>query len=141
MIPGIMKPELESLLIRHEGMRLKAYLDTKGIITIGVGRNLEGNGITDDEAIYLLRNDIARVAQEAADNFVWFQSLSQPRQDVICDMLFMGLARFKTFTRMLAAIEADDFTQAANEMLASMWAAEVGRRAVELAMIMKTSMY
>ena len=44
-------------LIRDEGLRLKVYLDSEGIETIGVGRNLQ-KGITRDEAMFLLNNDI-----------------------------------------------------------------------------------
>ena len=54
--------ELERLLIYHEGLRLGVYRCPAGKLTIGVGRNLEDRGITEEEAYYLLRNDIADVA-------------------------------------------------------------------------------
>lgn len=47
--------EFEQMLIRHEGLKLKPYQCTAGKLTIGVGRNIEDMGITEDEAIYMLR--------------------------------------------------------------------------------------
>lgn len=41
-------------LIRDEGIRLKPYTCTAGKITIGVGRNLEGNPLKDFEVMRLL---------------------------------------------------------------------------------------
>ena len=41
-------------LIRDEGIRLKPYKCTSGKITIGVGRNLEGNPLKDFEVMRLL---------------------------------------------------------------------------------------
>jgi len=51
---------LEEMLIRHEGKRSLPYECSAGKISVGVGRNLEDNPLTDDEIMYLLRNDIAR---------------------------------------------------------------------------------
>jgi lysozyme len=36
-------------LVQSEGLRLEVYQDTLGIDTIGVGRNLEDRGITQEE--------------------------------------------------------------------------------------------
>ena len=36
-------------LIAHEGLKLQVYQDTLGIDTIGIGRNLEDRGITQEE--------------------------------------------------------------------------------------------
>ena len=44
-------------LIRHEGLRLTPYRCPAGRLTIGVGRNLEEKGISEQEAMVLLEND------------------------------------------------------------------------------------
>ena len=49
---------LKDMLIRHEGLKLKPYLCTAGKLTIGVGRNIQDRGITYQEAMMLLENDI-----------------------------------------------------------------------------------
>ena len=43
------REDLVTKLITHEGLRLQVYKDTLGIDTIGIGRNLEDRGITDEE--------------------------------------------------------------------------------------------
>lgn len=128
---------LERQLAKHEGLRLKPYRCTAGKLTIGYGRNLEDNGITKAEALTMLRNDIANVKAEL-ERLGWWRRLDDTRQDVIANMAFnIGLTRLLTFKRMIAAIEDADYTKAADEMMDSKWAAQVGSRAVELARKMK----
>ncbi len=119
-------------LIRHEGLRLKPYEDSEGILTIGVGRNLEDVGLSDAEVMFLLGNDIEIVLRQCR-TFPWWNSLNQERQDVIANMVFnLGLPRFKGFKKTIAFIEAGDYQSAAVEMLDSKWARQVKGRAVEL---------
>jgi lysozyme len=130
------------MLIKHEGMRLKPYTCPAGKITIGCGRNLEDVGISQNEAYILLGYDIERVLQEATREFAWFKSLNMPRQDVILSMIFnMGLPRFKGFQKMIAAVINGRFDHAADEMLDSKWASQVGERAKDLAQIMRSGRY
>lgn len=129
---------LEDMLIRHEGLRLKPYRDSVGKLTIGVGRNLDDVGITEEEARYLLKNDIQKAVAEAK-RFPWYAKLNNPRKQAIIDMIYnLGASRFLGFKKMLAALEAGDYEAAAREMLDSKWAQQVGRRATELAEIMRT---
>lgn len=128
---------LERQLVKHEGLRLKPYRCTAGKLTIGYGRNLDDNGITKAEALTMLRNDIANVKAEL-ERLGWWRRLDDTRQDVIANMAFnIGLTRLLTFKRMIAAIEDAEYTKAADEMMDSKWAAQVGSRAVELARKMK----
>ncbi len=134
--------KLRNMLIKHEGIRLKPYWDTEGKLTIGVGRNIESVGITNDEAYLLLNNDIHRVAREVTDAFAWLKSLSAARQDVVMSMVFnMGLTRFKEFERLIGALIVQNYERAADEMLNSKWASQVKVRAVELAFIMRNGTY
>lgn len=127
---------LKQRLILHEGMQVKPYTDTKGKLTIGVGRNLEDVGISQDEALHLLDNDIAR-ARADADTFQFFGNLDPVRQDVLVELVFnMGLEKIHEFKKMLAAMAKGDFHIASAEMLNSEWASQVGMRAVNLAKIM-----
>ena len=128
--------ELIALLIKHEGIEFKPYEDTEGKLTIGVGRNLADVGISRDEAMYLLRNDIDR-AIEAAEKYPWFSRINPARQAVVISMIFnMGPKRFSRFHKTINFIEAEMFQEAADEMLRSKWAYQVGRRATELSIIM-----
>lgn len=79
---------IEEQLILHEGLHLKPYQDTTGHLTIGVGRNLNTTGITRDEAIHLLRNDIIRIKKELISAFPFFVRLAPTRRQVLIDMAF-----------------------------------------------------
>lgn len=132
------RESLKSLIIRHEGLSLVPYKDSVGKLTIGVGRCLETQGITPIEANYLLDNDLNRVVSECRSSFAWFDGLCDSRQNVIASLVFnLGLNGFKGFVKLIAAVERKDFYDAANEMLLSKWAGQVGERAVELSSMMR----
>lgn len=133
---------LREMIMRHEGFREKAYTDSEGILSIAFGRNIQQVGVTREEGLFLLANDIRRVVNEAADHFYWFKSLNVPRQDVVLSMLYnLGLVRFNTFTKFTAALSFQNYDKAATEMLDSKWASQVGERAKELAQIMRSGVY
>lgn len=129
---------LRALLKRHEGVRPTFYLDTLGIPTIGVGRNLRDKGLSSAEVDYLLDNDLMEIEHALRQQFVWFAALSAPRQIALIDMAFMGPKKLESFPQMVAAFAAGDYTEAARQMLASKWADQVGTRAVDLATIVRT---
>ncbi|MCB7129934.1 MAG: hypothetical protein J3T61_10405 [Candidatus Brocadiales bacterium] len=125
-------------LIKHEGLRLKPYRDTVGKLTIGVGRNLDDVGISEDEALQMLRNDITSIRTMLVHTFPWFQKLNGARRDVVANMVFnLGLGRFKRFRKLIAALIVHDYDRAAIEMMDSKWADQVGSRANELSYIMR----
>jgi lysozyme len=130
---------LKDQLILHEGLKLEPYQCTAGKLTIGVGRNIEDIGITEDEARYLLDNDILRVCDELDRNLSWWRDLSDVRQRILVDMVFnLGISRFMQFQNTISAIENGDYDKAAEEMLDSRWAQQVGQRAHRLAGAMIT---
>lgn len=122
---------------RYEGFSKLPYKCPTGHLTIGYGHNLE-NGISAAAAEFLLQEDLARAERAVKNAFPWWWKLADARQFVLVDMAFnMGLAGLKGFKKMLASTEQGDYQTAAKEMLASKWAAQVGRRAVELSKIME----
>lgn len=132
------KEKLRDMLIRHEGIRLHPYKCSADKLTIGVGRNIEDNGISISEASLMLDNDILRVHEELSMNFEWYNHLTQVRKAALIDMCFnLGLTRFKKFKNMIKAIDQTDYAVAADEMLDSKWARQVGDRADELSSMMR----
>lgn len=130
---------LKQMLIQHEGLRLKPYIDTVGKVTIGVGRNLTDNGISTGEALLLLEHDMDQAIQLLRANIPIYTVLSDVRQLVLTDMGFnLGVKRLQAFKQMLAAIDRSDWAGAKRQMLASKWASQVGYRAIELAEMMET---
>jgi len=130
---------LIQMLRQEEDVKKFPYTDTKGKITIGVGRNLTDNGLSEVEIGWLLDNDIDRVIKELDSALPWWKGLNGVRQLVLADMCFnLGLPRFLKFKKTLAAAQTGDFDLAASEMLDSSWAKDVGKRAVYLSTLMRT---
>ena len=122
----------------HEGLKLTPYRCTADKLTIGVGRNLDDVGITQDEAEYLLDNDILRCCDDLDRNMSWWRDLSETRQRVLVDMVFnLGISRFMKFQNAIDALANGNYKGAAEEMLDSRWANQVGQRAMRLANAME----
>ena len=131
--------KLKQQIRMHEGVKHKVYLDTKGISTIGVGRNLEGRGLSADEVDYLLGNDLDICVDELNKSFKWYAGLDDIRKRVLVDMAFnLGMPRLKGFVKMLEEIKKENWSEAAIEMLESRWADQVGNRASRLSEMMET---
>ena len=124
---------LQDQLIRDEGMKLYPYRDTVGKITIGVGRNLTDDGISEQEALDLLQDDIIRTKNRVLSQWPWVKDLSDARAGVIFNMAFnMGVDGLAQFVHFLGAMQDRDWNAAALEMKNSAWATEVGSRATRL---------
>jgi lysozyme len=109
-------------LIRDEGLRLTVYTCPAGYQTIGVGRNLEGRGITRAEALVLLDNDIKDCLDDLG-TFAWWGALNPVRQRALLNMRFqLGSKGFRGFTQMLAALDRRDYAAAATAARESKWA-------------------
>ena len=134
-----MSDKLTDMLVDHEGLRHKPYRCTAGKLTIGVGRNIEDRGISTDEAMYMLANDIKLSRKELSAAFPWFDKLDEVRQSVLIDMhVNLGLDRLRGFRNTLALIGVGKYEAAAHEMLDSKWAGQVGRRSQRLSRMMAT---
>lgn len=132
------KESLKEMLTRHEGKRSKVYQDSVGVATIGVGRNVDNVGLSDEEIDFMLGNDIQRCSDEL-QGFSWFQKLNFNRQNAMIDMNFnLGLTRFLGFKKMIAALEIEDYEEAAIQMMDSSWSIQVGARANELSGMVRT---
>ena len=138
------KEVLAGQLLRHEGLELKLYKCPAGKWTIGVGRNLEDRGITEEEALYLLRNDIEISIDELINTFPWFMRLDEVRQMALVDLHFnLGLNTLKTFRKTLSLIEQAiegnvSWSEVSSELLNSRWADQVGHRSQTVANMIRT---
>ncbi len=129
-------------LVRDEGLRLKPYTDTVGKLSLGVGRNLTDNGITQEEAFYLLEHDIDIAVKSLIARYPWVEWMDAPRQAVLVAMTFnLGINRLSGFKQTLGSIQRGDFEAAAVQMLASRWAEQIGDRALRLANQMRTNQW
>ncbi len=116
---------------KHEGFREKPYLCSAKTWTFGYGFTF----LTEDEADIVLRIKLHKLRGELHQRI---GRLSPSRQGVLLNMAFnLGVHGLLSFKKMWAAIDRNDYDWAAVEMLNSRWAEQVGRRAVELAKIMR----
>ncbi len=105
---------------------MRVYTCPAGYPTIGVGRNIQGKGITTDEALMLLRNDIAECEADLAITFPFFSRLDEARKAALIDLRFnVGPGKFRLFKKMIAALAKADYETAAKELLDSAWATQV----------------
>ena len=132
-------PNLITRLVKHEGLRLKPYRDTSGNLTIGAGRNLDGVGVSKSEAMTMLANDIAGVEAALDVSQPWWRKLDDVRQDVTAELAFnLGPAGLSAFHDTLSALRAGQYAAAADHLMASRWASQVGGRANDLAALLRT---
>lgn len=161
------KELLEQELIRDEGIRLRPYKDSLGIWTVSVGRNLEDKGLTRNElsslglnvnlnkeqvisvllergltkqeCLMLLSNDIDDAWEDLTTALPWIEQKPEVVQRVLTNMNFnVGLSRLLDFKKTLAHIKADRYLEASQEMLNSRWANQVGSRAIRLSTLIKS---
>jgi lysozyme len=130
---------LEAQLNLHEDKRKFPYKDTVGKLTIGVGRNLDDRGLSDDEIAYLLANDIKMVKEDLDRALPWWRQMDAVRQRVLADMCFnLGISRLLLFRNTLKAMKEGDYELAASGMRNSLWYKQVGTRAIRLVKMMET---
>ena len=125
--------ELIEQLKRHEGIKLTPYKCTSDKLTIGVGRNLEDVGISEQEAEMLLQNDIQRAVTQLKERFPWTLELDEARFAALINFTFnVGIGTVSKFVNAMALLKAKNYDMAADEFLQSRWAEQVGQRAVEV---------
>lgn len=114
-------------LCMAEGYRQFPYHDSVGALTVGYGRNLRDRGIEEEEARYLLERDVESAEADCRTAFPWWFLLAPDAQDVcICLVFNLGVSGVQGFHEMLAALERRDYRRAADELLDSLWARQVG---------------
>ena len=130
---------IKAQLVRHEGLRLKPYRCTAGKLTIGIGRNLDDCGISQSESYVMLINDIMNCEMQLQQKIPdIYNGLDEVRKSVLLNMCFnLGISGLLGFKNTLAFVKAGDWERAANNMLVSRWAKQVGRRAIELSELMR----
>ncbi len=145
-------------LAYNEGIRLEPYKCTQGKLTIGIGRNLDDNpltpeelkhighdpreGITKDQAFYLLRNDIKKVKRQLDGELPWWKNLDGDRPFVLLDMCFqMGLRSLLGFKNTLNNIATGYYLTAADNLLKSLYAQQTPKRAERNANCLRNGRY
>jgi lysozyme len=131
--------EISELLEKHEGRRQFPYYDTVGKLTIGIGHNLTDGGLPNEIIDLLFEYDIKDKQKQLSERLYWFDAQPDKSKLVLTDMAFnLGIAGLLTFHNTLEHIKNGEYKNAAEEMLLSKWAKQVGIRAIELSNILKS---
>lgn len=143
----------------NEGVVLKPYRCPAGKLTIGIGRNLDGNplskeelehighdcrtqGITKEQAFYLCRNDLKKVKKDLDKELPWWRNLNNDRQFVMIDLCFnMGISKLLKFQKTLDSIAGGWYIRAGDQLMQSLYAKQVGKRAERNANCLRTGVY
>ena len=134
--------KLIETLKRHEGVKNTLYKCTSDKWTIGVGRNLEDVGLSEEEIDILLQNDITRTEELLDEYMSWWSDLDYIRQDAMINFVFnVGIGTAMKFKKAMTALEEGDYDVAADEMMDSNWSKQVGQRAVEVTEMIRTGEY
>mgnify|MGYP001615230614 FL=1 len=127
--------KLSALLTKHEGKQLKPYTDSVGKITIGIGRNLTDEGITEAECMMMFERDIAKAERDCRKEWPDLfasDALDDVRKDAFYNLAFNmgvykpdgspGLAGFK---KTFEAVRVRDWKLAVERLKQSKWATQV----------------
>lgn len=127
------REKLKKELTSDEGEVLHEYKDSLGYSTIGVGRLIDkrkGGGITHEEAMHLLDNDITKKTAQVVDALPWIINHPDDVQRAVINMAFqMGIEGLLGFKNTLALIQAKKYREAADNALKSKWAQQTPNRA------------
>lgn len=134
--------KLRAELIRDEGLRLMAYRDTLGNLTIGVG-HLIGRGesftaISQSFAMELLDADIQTAQRRLNNIYPAWRELDDVRQRAMLNLTFNLGYRLADFTRFLHAAKSGDWEKAADELMKSRWYRQVKMRGPRIVHAIRT---
>lgn len=136
---------IEDQIRRDEGLRLSAYSDSLGFLTIGYGHCIDARkncAIPQLIAENLLQVKLDGVKAGVDAVLPWAGALDGPRLGVLWNMAYqMGAAGLLEFRKMLACVQAKDFAGAAAEMKASLWYTQTPARAARLCVQMETGVW
>jgi lysozyme len=119
---------LDAELTQDEGKERIPYVDSRGHLSGGVGRNL-GKGFSDDEIALMFANDKRDAVHDLDANAAWWRTLMPQHQRVMINLTFnMGWPVLSQFKRFLAAMKLGNWTVAAAELKDSAWWGQVGTR-------------
>lgn len=135
--------EMKELLITHEGISYLPYKCPAGFKTIGVGWNMDVNPLPVEYEMYLsthkslsygqvmemLEISILNAFNDCVKLFPSFDKFPNERKKALIDLLFnLGYNKFSKFTKTIAAVEKENWKEAADELEKSKWYGQVGIR-------------
>ena len=116
--------DLVSRLKQEEGFRPKPYRDSRGILTIGYGTNIQA-GITRVEGEWLLRERLITHEKELASAWPSYYAMPDNIKAALLDMTYqLGVHGVLEFHHMLEALIQENYSGAIEAAKDSDWARE-----------------
>jgi lysozyme len=132
--------DVKNMIKRHEGVRYKAYKDSLGLWTIGVGHLIgdgksqgpyEGKTLTEGEVDALFEEDFAHHYAIAQETPGW-QLANKAGKGAMIDLAFNMGKWWTKWPKTSKLLNEGEFESAADEMLDSKWAKQVKGRSVTI---------
>ena len=124
---------LKKPIIRHEGKKKKLYKCTADKWTIGVGHNIEDNGLSEAAIQFIFEEDLSTAIAECHRNIIGWENMPGTVQEALVNLVFnMGINRLMQFKKTLGYLRHGEFEEAADELLDSRYARQVPSRAQEV---------
>ena len=126
-------------LKKHEGFEPRVYKCTEGVDTIGYGFAIKDLYLDEDTAELILMRKIQKLLERILVAFKWFQSAPEEVKFVVTNMCYqLGLKGFSKFKKTIYYLETEQYEEAADEMLDSLWHKQTPNRAKELSNIIRS---
>ena len=139
----------KDMVKEHEGLRLDAYKDSKGFLTVGYGHLIdkgspediqklqEGDRISLERAEKLFEQDFKEHA-DAAKKIPGYGKADEKQQAALIDLTFnMGPSWHEEFPKFTAAFKVGKYELAGAELENSKWYGDVARRAPTIVSLIK----
>ena len=138
-----LKAGLRKQLDQEEGDKTRAYKDSRGLWTIGIGHHDDticgGLCWSPEKVDQVFGDDVDTAYREALHAYPWIAMLNEPRAAVIVEMVFqMGFGKVQEFVTLLGFMRDQRWPQAAADMLATAWARETPERVRRLSRQVET---
>ena len=118
---------------KNEGYRARVYKCSEGYDTIGYGFAIKDLKLTEDVCDIILKQKLEKINNILENRFDWYPTAPIAIQDVVVEMVYqLGYTGFTKFKKTIYYIETEQYTEAADEMLDSLWARQTPNRAKEL---------
>ena len=135
--------QLREELMADEGCVMKIYEDHLGLRTCGVGHLIRpddpesdmevGAPVSEERVMELFDKDMSWTFRDCIRLLPEFNDLPDEVRLIVANMMFnLGAKRLSGFSRLLAAIEREDWNSAADEMVDSKWHRQVPERSGRL---------
>jgi len=135
--------QLREELMADEGCVMEIYKDHLGLKTVGIGHlcrksdpeyEMEvGDLVSEERVMELFDQDMSWTFRDCIRLLPKYNDLPDEVRLIVANMMFnLGAKRLSGFSRLLAAVEKEDWNSAADEMADSKWHRQVPERSGRL---------